>query len=114
VKDLCHKCRKNVVVSGKYCDLCKERGREYTARMRQLRKDRGLCIVCGSRSAMDGVSYCSDCASKCVESVTNLRLERDMAGICIICGKRPQFGGNKSCKKCTKIINSRYHSKKDI
>lgn len=107
----CSKCNKNIAENGKYCESCKERGREYTRRMRQKRKRKGICIVCGTNRAMRGVSYCSECSIECVESVLNRRTERELDGMCIFCGEKPKSDGNKSCDECADKINERYHSK---
>ncbi len=122
-KGICIQCLRYDASSGKVrCEVClaknAEGARKYRAKMqsvsqaeksrklRESRKEQGLCIWCGKpRSSYSNV-FCIDCRIK-NQRKNNARKkgvarsERPLYGMCYRCGK-PVYPGERLCQECRK------------
>lgn len=90
----------------KYCWDCSEKRRiGGTSRMRQRRKEAGVCLLCGGELTGDKLN-CDMCLSKHNVNQnaynTSRRQVREAEGLCVTCGKFPASAGIRICEECRK------------
>lgn len=118
---ICIQCLRYNTAPGKVrCEVClaknAENARKYRAKkqsvsqaehvrkLREIRKEQGLCIWCGKPRSSYSSVFCVDCRIKnqrrndAKKSGID-RSERPVYGMCYRCGKKIQLG-NKLCAKC--------------
>lgn len=89
-----------------------EQAKEYLKKLRQERKDWGLCVECGKKPPFEGRVRCEDCLCRDLlahhntkdsdtrkENRKKQRAERKAAGLCTVCGK-PAYQEHTRCYEC--------------
>lgn len=93
---LCTICIRAKAREGKaHCQLCADRLAGYVKR----RKENHLCVCCGKRPPLEGVTRCSTCTEK--YNTPRVRVE----GVCTRCCKNPSRQGLLTCQKCSDRTN---------
>ena len=74
-------------------------------KLREWRKDNGLCLYCGCEIDRAGI-YCYKCLDKVNSMTTVIRARNKEKGLCLDCGKPIDRKGSV-CSKCLEKSNSR-------
>lgn len=72
----------------------------YVQRMRDKRKEQGLCIYCGNPIDTEG-SRCTECKKKFNNARNKDRKFLQSIGICPRCQKNKLYGDEKQCPECS-------------
>lgn len=94
-----------------------QRCREYSKRRREMRKQLGICTMCGKHEARQGRTLCTLCADKQKRRQLQYRrkkaenkgaefIPRNMRtnlGLCYICGKPVSSDNRNFCTECLKV-----------
>jgi len=80
----------------------KQRQQFAAKKLHQARKEKGLCISCGKKSAVDKLdktkgTYCTDCLQRFRDARNILTQKRNSCSRC----PNPPLPGKKLCQKCT-------------
>lgn len=75
--------------------------RNYTRRIKEERKSKGLCIECGKASAFNSYVRCEACLIKTRKAGQACRAAKLAAGLCEKCCK-PRASGRSRCEDCLK------------
>lgn len=127
-RNICPHCRKAPIFDGeKSCPECKakfannsaeyrEANREYSNKLAAKshrntywnRREAGICVTCGKRKALSGISMCAICRQKKADANRRVmirkgneipRSERVAYGLCYFCGEKLDREGH-SCTRC--------------
>lgn len=131
-QNICVGCGKNSTDGKVYCNSCTKKRKEYAKRnsnkmseyqkqYRSMRKSARLCIRCGKKEAVEGLTQCEICRQremyhhkrkiteaqkiKNKENAKKRYNERKKNGICVRCGKNKAIPGKVRCLDCNLFVN---------
>lgn len=89
----------------KHKEKIKEQAKERSKKIYEERKENGICVKCGKRKAIKGLTFCIECRAKSKRVKDKRwnndinRSERPSYGMCYVCGKKIT-SNEKLCDIC--------------
>ena len=82
------------------CEKCLKSDNEMAKYARKMALKAGLCTICKTRKARQGMTTCELCGRKKSDQIMTRRKRLKEQGLCTMCGKVPHAENSCLCDEC--------------